>query len=68
MKDIRHQIGIRIAEIREKRGMTQAELAEKTGFEQSNISRIERGKYSVRIDILHKIAEALGVSIELLEK
>ncbi len=41
-------------------GMTQKELAERTGIRQSNISRIESGSSSPRIDTLRKIAEGLG--------
>jgi transcriptional regulator with XRE-family HTH domain len=61
----RERIGKRIAELRKAKGLTQAQLAEKTGFSQSNIGRIETGKYSVGIDVLAKIAEALGATVEL---
>ena len=61
----RERIGRRIAELRKAKGLTQAQLAEKTGFSQSNIGRIETGRYSVGLDVLASIAEALGATVEL---
>lgn len=63
----RERIGKRIAELRKAKGLTQAQLAEKTGFPRSNIGRIETGKYSVGLDVLAKIASALGASVELIK-
>lgn len=68
MKEIRADIGRRIRDIREEKGMTQDDLAMKTGLRRNNISAIENGKYDIRIDTLHKIAEGLDVSIELIKK
>jgi len=61
----RERIGGRIAELRKAKGLTQMQLAEKTGFSQSNIGRIETGRYSVGLDVLASIAEALGATVEL---
>lgn len=62
----RLRIGARIKELRERKGITQVQLAEKTGYSQSNIWRIENGKYSVGLDILAVIAEALDARVELI--
>lgn len=62
----RERIGARIAELRKAKGITQVQLAEKTGYSQSNIWRIENGKYSVGLDILAVIAEALDARVELI--
>lgn len=64
----RERIGKRIAEIRKKRGLTQEQLSELTGFQRANIGKIETGRYSVGIDVLHKICEALNVEIALIDK
>ena len=64
----RERIGARIAELRKAKGLTQEQLAEKAGFTQSNIWRIENGKYSVGIDILTAIADALEASVEIIKK
>lgn len=64
----REQIGQRIAQLRKEKGLTILELSEMTGLDNSNIGKIEKGKYNVGIDILCRIADALGVSIELIDK
>jgi transcriptional regulator with XRE-family HTH domain len=63
----RERIGQRIAQLRTERGLTQTTLAEKAGLNQSNIWRIENGKYSVGIDILAKIAEALEAKVDIVK-
>jgi len=64
----REIIGKRIAEIRKSKGLTCNQLAEITGLTQGNLSRIELGMYSTGIDILGKIADALGCDIDFIEK
>jgi len=58
-------IASRIQELRKEAGMTQTQLAEKCGMAQPNIARIEAGTYATSIDVLSRIAEALGKRIEL---
>jgi ribosome-binding protein aMBF1 (putative translation factor) len=53
-------LAIQIAEEREKAGISQKELAIKLNTSQSVISRIENGKQNISLDMLQKIAEALG--------
>lgn len=62
---INERIGQRIQELRKEAGMTQKDLAEKCGMAQPNIARIEAGTYATSIDVLSRIAEALGKRIEL---
>jgi len=62
---INERIGQRIQELRKEAGMTQVQLAEKCGMAQPNIARIEAGTYATSIDVLSRIAEALGKRIEL---
>lgn len=64
----REKIGKRIAEIRQQKGLSFRQLAEMADVSFANIYKIENGKYNVSIDILGKIADALGVEIELIEK
>lgn len=59
----RASMGQTIRSLRTQRGLTQAELARMAGITQSNLARIEAGKYSVGLDILNKIANALGVEV-----
>lgn len=44
------------------------ELGEKSGVGYSHIGRIERGRYSVGIDILAKIADALDMQVDFVDK
>ena len=64
---IREYIGKRIAELRKERELSQVDLALKAGLDKGHIARIELGRYSVGVDTLQKIADALNVKIELIE-
>ena len=57
---------MRIKEIREDKGISQRLLARKTGMQSGTLSRYENGDISPNADALIKIANALGVDIEML--
>ena len=63
----RLRIGQRIAELRKERGLTQTQLAERCGLQQAHIARIEAGRYSVGLDTLAQIANALGMVIDFVK-
>lgn len=65
---MREEIGRQIAAIRKKKGLSLRQLAELTGLNHSNIGKIELGKYSVGVDILGKICDALGCELKITEK
>ncbi len=50
---------------REKQNITQKQLAAKTGLTQTYISRIETGDADPTLQTLKKIAEGLGMKLEL---
>ena len=54
-----------LIEARTKQNMTQKELAERSGIRQSNISRIEKGASSPNISTLQKLAEGLGMNLQV---
>ena len=64
----RERIGLRIKELRSKKGLSQRELAEMTGLNYSNIAKIELGKYSVGLDILVQISNAMGCEVDIVNK
>lgn len=66
--EIRERIGATIASIRKEKKMTQIELAQKSGVSESAIRGVELGKFSARIDILQKIAEALDCEIHVIKR
>ena len=63
----RERIGQRIADLRKEKGMTQQGLADIVGMQRNHISRIEAGKYSVGFDTLQAIAEALGMTVDIID-
>ena len=63
----RQRIGKRIREIREGKNIEAKVLAKLSGVDAANICRIEQGKHSVGIDVLSKLANALGYKVELVK-
>lgn len=61
----RTRIGKRIKELRELKKMDAKTLSKATGIDPANICRIEQGQYSVGLDTLSKIANALGYKVDL---
>ena len=49
-----------IVKARKEQNITQEELAKRIGTQKSNISRLESGNYNPSLDLLIKIADALG--------
>jgi putative transcriptional regulator len=45
--------------------MTQAELAARIGMTRQTIAAIEQGKYAPSLEAAFRIAQALGVSLEM---
>jgi transcriptional regulator with XRE-family HTH domain len=50
-----------MAELREHAGLTQAEVAERTSMTVTNYQRIEHGQQNVTVEMMVRIANALGV-------
>ena len=50
---------------RKMQGMTQAELARRAGVPRSNITRFESGSYNPSLEMLVRIAAALGMTLQL---
>lgn len=65
---IKKNIGKRIKELRKKSGMTQGELAIGVGVTYQQIQKYEKGTSSISTDKLFKIAEILGINIDMLLK
>jgi len=63
----RERIGERIRELRKEKNIEAKMLAQIANIDAANLSRIEQGRYSVGLDILSKIAFALGAKIELVD-
>ena len=64
----RERIGHRIKTLREENQMDAKTLAQKAGITPANMSRIEQGKYSPGLDILCRIASAMGMQLDFVKK
>lgn len=62
----RERIGKRIETIRKQANLTQGELAERAHIQRTHVSRIEAGKYAVTFEVVQAIAEALGMTVDII--
>ena len=63
--DIKISIGDKLTSAREIAGMTQVELAETTGIYQADISKIERGLANPSLLTLKRLADGLGMKLNI---
>ncbi|MFA6190128.1 MAG: helix-turn-helix transcriptional regulator [Candidatus Staskawiczbacteria bacterium] len=59
------EVAYQILQLRKRKGMSQAQLAKKIGTKQSNIARMESGQQNFSMDTLEKIANALGLDLNI---
>lgn len=61
----RNRIGQRIAALRKLQGLTQEELAMRAGLQRTHVLRIEAGRYAVTLETVQAIAQALGMTVDI---
>ena len=66
-EETRIRIGQRVKALRLMAELSQDELAQRAGLQRTHIGRIEGGKYAVNIETLQAIAEALGMSVDIVD-
>ncbi len=59
-------VGERIRVARQQKGWTQVELADAAGLSSNYVARLERGELGASLFVAMKIAEALGVTLDVL--
>ncbi|MER2508281.1 MAG: helix-turn-helix transcriptional regulator [Amaricoccus sp.] len=59
--EIREVLALRLKSLRRARGMSQEELAHRAGIDRTYISSLERCLYNASIDVVDRLASALGV-------
>ena len=64
---LRDRIGARITILRKQSGLTQEQLADKAGIQRTHLGRIENGKYAVTLETIQAIAEALGMTVDIID-
>ena len=62
MQDI--EFGNRLYQLRKKAGLSQTQLGEKVGLSNKAVSKWENGLAKPGLDIVHKLADVLGVSVD----
>lgn len=60
----KEQFGRNLRRLRKAAGLTQMELANRSDMDMAEISRLERGARSPRLDTMVRVAEALDLTIE----
>ena len=63
MSNLLSALGSAIRQVREDRSLSQERLAELAGLHRTYISSVEQGRRNVSIENIHKITNALGVSM-----
>ncbi len=63
----RERMGLRIAALRKLAGLSQEQLAERAGLQRTHVSRIEAGKYAVTLETIQAIAEALYMTVDIID-
>ena len=64
----RDRIGQRITALRRLAGLTQEQLSERAGLQRSHIGKIEKGRYAVTLETIQAIAEALGMTVDIIDQ
>ena len=67
-QQVRDRIGLRIASLRKMQGMNITQLADRAGIQRAHLSRIEAGKYAVTIETIEAIAQALGMTMDIVDE
>ncbi|MBI4727082.1 helix-turn-helix transcriptional regulator [candidate division TA06 bacterium] len=64
--NVKIRFGLRIQQLRKQQGITQEELGFRSNLHSTHIGMIERGVKNVTLETIVKLADALGISTELL--
>ncbi|QEK50933.1 helix-turn-helix transcriptional regulator [Pedobacter aquae] len=59
--EIKRKFGEKIQQMRKKKNLTLRKVAQNCDLDDSNISKIENGKFDVRLSTIFELAKGLGV-------
>ena len=65
---VKKQLGMRIIYLRKQKGWSQLDLSVESGINRNYISDLENGRRNPTVDVLEKICDALGITLEFLFK
>lgn len=66
-QQLRDRIGLRVVALRKMRGWSQQEMANRAGLQRTHVGRIETGKYAVTLETLQAIAQALDMTVDIVD-
>jgi transcriptional regulator with XRE-family HTH domain len=61
--EIREILAVNLRKLRQARGLSQEELAHRAEIDRTYISALERNVYAAGIDVVERLARALGVEV-----
>ncbi|MCK1743755.1 helix-turn-helix transcriptional regulator [Bradyrhizobium sp. 139] len=61
--DIREILAVNLRKLRQARGLSQEELAHRAEIDRTYVSSLERSVYAAGIDVVERLARALGVEV-----
>ncbi|MCI8887795.1 MAG: helix-turn-helix transcriptional regulator [Hungatella sp.] len=64
-KTVRRNVIEQYIRCRKEKGITQAELAKRAGLPRTNVTRFESGNYNPSLEMMVRIASALGMKLEI---
>lgn len=63
--ETRKQLIEQLIRYRKAKRITQADISESTGIQRPNISRLESGKYNPTLDMIVRVADSIGLEVEI---
>ena len=63
--ETRKQLIEQLIRYRKAKKITQADISENTGIQRHNISRLESGKYNPTLDMIVRVADSIGLEVEV---
>lgn len=64
----KERIGFRLTQLRQEQGLSQRDLSNMAGVTQKTIYKVEKGLFSVGLDVLCRITDALGCDVDITER
>lgn len=64
----RERIGLRLMQLRQEKGLSQRDLSKIAGVTQKTIYKVEKGLFSVGLDVLCRITDALACDVDIKER
>lgn len=64
-KDMKQNLADQYVRIRRDKRMTQEQVSQRSGIPRSNIARFESGRYNPSLELMVKMAAAMGMKVQI---